>query len=152
MKCARVRCVRVKRKNEIRALCLTHRRMCLANALTGALNCSYGANIECFKSRVPVNRNILEVTTDTQSNNNTTRRQNRTHTNMRPLEGQILKSISKEKNNTHAKTAYLKCRHYEPSTHPSSQPEQPKGRSTHTLKNLDLAGLDGDQGESPGSC
>ena len=38
----------------------------------------------------------------------------------------------------------MKYRHYEPPAHPSSQPEQPKGRPTHTLKKMDLAGLDGD--------
>ena len=55
--------------------------------------------------RPPPEKYILEVTKDTQSHNDTMRRQNRTHTYMRPLGGQILKSISKEKNNTHAKTA-----------------------------------------------
>ena len=49
---------------------------------------------------------IQEVITDMQRNNNTTRRQKKTHTYIRPLEGQILNSISKEKINTHAKTAY----------------------------------------------
>ena len=42
------------------------------------------------KDKILLAKNILEVITETQRNNNTTRRQKRTHTYMRPLEGQAL--------------------------------------------------------------